>query len=358
MLILFDTSNIYYLPQFMPIVRLLLVREHTVKLVCYRNNIKPEFESVISDSGVDFEWVEDAKGASCLYAQLQADWIFFANEYRYIPQLPVMTRTVQLGHGVGPKPSYYHKSSTPMTVRFMEGCERLVKIKLLYPDDVFVQVGYPKLDPVISGDEKGVDVSDLGLDPAKKTVLYAPTFNPSSLECFPDDWPNLFLDYNILIKPHTFTYTIDAYKKQRSKLSKWSRFNNVFVAGEDELSIVPYMKTADILLSEASSTLFEFAALDKPVIVCNFFKLKWTYRGPFKYRFEKRFGKDNVLYEGIGLHVNRFSELLKAIPQQLGSPDEYQANRAQFTSDHVGPMDGRASARIVEYIEHYNRDEA
>jgi CDP-glycerol glycerophosphotransferase (TagB/SpsB family) len=350
MLILLDVSNIYYLPQFLPVIRELSASEHDVKLVCHRNNIKSQFESVLADTGVDYLWVNDCSEALKVFIELSPDWIFFANGFKHINQLPSETKTVQLGHGVGPKPSYYHKSSTPMTVRFMEGAERLKQIKTLYPDDEFIQVGYSKLDPIVNGEEPGLDLEHIGLDSNKQTILYAPTFNPSSLECFPDDWPKHFTGYNILIKPHTFTFTIEQYKKQRAKLVKWAKYENVFVASEDDLSIIPFMKSADILLSEASSTLFEFAALDKPVIVCDFFKLKWTYRGPFYYRFVKRFGKDNVLYRGIGLHVKSFKELLTAIPQQLANPQEYAVNRSQFTHDHVGPMDGKASKRIVEYI--------
>jgi hypothetical protein len=350
MLILLDVSNIYYLPQFLPVIRELSANDHDVKLVCHTNNIKPEFESVLVEAGVEYLWVNDDKEALKVFIDLKPDWIFFANGFKNIKQLAPTTKTVQLGHGVGPKPSYYHKSSTPMTVRFMEGAERLKQIKILYPDDKFIQVGYSKLDPIVNGEEPGLDFENIGLDSNRQTILYAPTFNPSSLECFPDDWPKHFTGYNILIKPHTFTFTIEQYKKQRAKLVKWAKYENVFVASENDLSIVPFMKSADILLSEASSTLFEFAALDKPVIVCDFFKLKWTYRGPFHFRFVQRFGKDNVLYEGIGLHVKSFKDLLIAIPQQLAHPQDYVGQRSKFTHDHVGPMDGKASKRIVEYI--------
>jgi hypothetical protein len=354
MRILFDASNIYYLPQFLPVMSELLGYGYDVKLVCHRNNIKPEFEPVIVETGVDYIWVEDDKAALKLFVESKPDWIFFANEFKAVKQLPKETKTVQLGHGVGPKPSYYHKSSTPMTVRFMEGAERLKKIKTLYPNDKFIQVGYSKLDPIVNGKEPGLDLDKMGLDSNKQTILYAPTFNPSSLECFPDDWPKYFSGYNILIKPHTFTFTIEQYKKQRAKLVKWAKYKNVFVASEKDLSIVPFMKSADILLSEASSTLFEFAALGKPVIVCDFFKLKWNYKGPFHYRFVRRFGKDNVLYKGIGLHVNNFKGLIHAISQQLDHPEQFSENRKQFTLDHVGITDGKASKRIVEWLEEYS----
>lgn len=361
MRIFFDVSNIYYLPQFLPVINVFLARGHKVEIVCCRCNISKDYESLLLTLSVSlrlpFSWVSDEKDALNYYLEQKPDWVFFANGFKYVDQLASGTQTAQLGHGIGPKPSYYHKSAVPMTVRFMEGALRLAKIRELYPNGSFVQVGYSKLDPIINGSEVGLNFASLGLDAKKQTILYAPTFNPSSLECFPDNWPSMFANYNILIKPHSFSYTIARYAKQRVKLKKWAKYSNVHVAGEDELSIVPYMKNADILLSEASSTLFEFSALGKPVIVCNFFKLKWSYRGIFKYRFIKRFGKDNVLYEGIGKHVTRFKELLATIPQQLASPGEYSENRQAFTHDHVGPMDGQASLRIVKWTESHSNNE-
>ncbi|MEY8241101.1 MAG: CDP-glycerol glycerophosphotransferase family protein [Cycloclasticus sp.] len=352
MLVIFDTANVYYLPQFQPIIRVLLANGHEVKLACYANNISETYKGVLADIGVDISWVNDESSASDLYLKLKPDWILFGNSFKYLDELHNKgIDTAQLGHGVGPKPSYYHKSSTPMSVRFIEGSGRLEKIKMLYPFDKFIQVGFSKLDPMFNGKEKGLDYKKLGLDINKPSILYAPTFNPSSLERFPDDWPKDFVNYNILIKPHTFTYTIESYTNQRAKLKKWALFPNVYVASPLDLSLLPFMKNADILLSEASSTLFEFAALGKPVVVCDFFKIKWSYRGPLRYRFIKRFGKDNVLYKNIGQHVKSYNELLRSVPQQLNNISEYKQRRLNYTKEHVGSTDGKSSQRIVEYLE-------
>lgn len=352
MLVAFDTLNLYYLPQYFPVFRELGKRGHRTRFVCYVNKNKAElFERAFEGLGIDCSWVHDQKEAAGLYAEIKPDWIFFGNSFDYLGELHPDSRTAQTGHGIGPKPSYYHKSSTPMTVRFMEGRLRLEKIRELYPEDNFVQTGFSKLDPLFNGEEPGLDFSGLGLDPGRPTILYAPTFNPSSIERFPDDWPADFDRYNILVKPHTFTWSRERYAKQREKLKKWAEFSNVYVAGEDEFSLLPFMKGADILLSEASSTLFEFAALGRPVIVCNFFKLKWLYRGLFHYRFERRFGRDNILYKDIGLHVGHYKELPAAVAAQLSAVGEYEENRLRYTRDHVGATDGRASARIVDYLE-------
>ncbi|QDG33280.1 CDP-glycerol--poly(glycerophosphate) glycerophosphotransferase [Alteromonas mediterranea] len=352
MKIAFDTVNVYYLPQFIPICDELAKRGHEVKLVCYSNKNKAQaFEQVLLSFGYEFCWVDDDKAARDLYLKEEPDWIFFGNGFSYLDDIHKVSKTAQLGHGIGPKPSYYHKSSTPMTVRFIEGKMRLAKIRELYPNDEFVQVGFSKLDPLFNNTEPGLKYDELGLDKGKPTLLFAPTFNPSSLECFPDDWPSHFTDFNILIKPHTFTYSREAYKNQRKKLKKWAQFNNTYVATETDISLLPFMKDADILISEASSTLFEFVALSKPVIVCNFFKLKWSYRGIFNYRFEKRFGKDNVIYKNIGLHINDYTELRAAIDKQLNNEHLYKEERKNYTQDHVGPTDGKSSLRIVDYIE-------
>ncbi len=352
--IIFDTRNIYYLPQYLPIYRELVGRGHKCDFVCYRNkDDESQSLQIFSNLNLSAHWFDNRQHAMEYYLAEKANWVFFGSGVNFIDQLHRVSRSAQLGHGIGPKPSYYHKSDTPMTVRFIEGELRLKVIKSMYPDDNFVQVGYSKLDPLLQGIEPGLEYAELGLDDNKSTILYAPTFNPSSLECFPNNWPKDFGQYNILIKPHAFSYSRAQYHGQRRKLKNWARFQNVYVADASEVSLLPFMKHADILLSEASSTLFEFAALDRPVIVCDFYKLKWFYRGPFRYRFDRRFRQDNVVYADIGRHISCYRELAQAIESELDEPKRHQVSRAQYTRDHVGVMDGLASKRIVDYLEQY-----
>jgi hypothetical protein len=350
--IVFDTLNIYYLPQYLPISEVLLSRGHKVTFVCYTDKTdKSLYTDFFSKNDFEHRYVENDRKASDYYAQVKPQWVFFGNAFSYLDKLHEYSKSAQLGHGVGPKPGYYHKSKTPMSVRFMEGDLRLKKIREFYPNDEFVQVGFSKLDPLFNNTQTGLDFNELGLDSNKKTILYAPTFNPSSLERFPDNWPSDFANYNILIKPHGFTYTREKYHKQRDKLRKWSAFQNAYVATPSDISLLPFMADADILLSEASSTLFEFVALSKPVIVCNFFQLKWNYKGIFKFRYHKRFGKDNVLYKDIGQHIDSYKELAVNIKKQLNHPELFKAERERYTQEHVGPTDGQASVRIVDYLE-------
>lgn len=352
MKVFFDTKNIYYLPQYNPVIQALSKKGHECYLIVYSSKNEQAFveKNVQSISAVTV-WVENEEAARDYYVQNKPNWIFFANQFAYLEQIHKHSKTAQLGHGIGPKPSYYTKSNTAMTVRFIEGGERLQKIQNMYPADTFVQVGFSKLDPIFKQQELGLSLSQMGLNPQLKTILYAPTFNPSSIERFPDNWPEHFCDYNIIIKAHAFTYSKKSYSGQRQKLQAWKAFDNTYVAQGDELSLLPFMVHADILLSEASSTLFEFAALNKPVVVCDFFKLKWFYRGIFKYRFERRFRKDNVLFNDIGSHVDSYKQLKQTVQQQLSKPNDYHKMRLMMTEKHVGPTDGKASERIVDYLE-------
>jgi hypothetical protein len=359
MKVIFDTKHLYYLPQYEPMHRELVSRGHDCVFVCHGGgNEQRLFSQQVQQLDAEIIWVADDEQALQHFRRLVADWIVFGNRNSYLDEIHSFSKTVQLGHGIGPKPSYYTKSGTPMTVRFVEGEERLKKIQARYPEGNFQQVGYCKLDPLFSGDAKGLNLPALELEPGRPCLLYAPTYNPSSLERFPDRWPEHFPDFNILIKAHSFTHQKKYYRGQRTKLKRWAEYDHVHVASVDEISLVPYLKEADILVSDASSTLFEFVALDKPVIVCNFFKLKWFYRGPFRYRFEKRFGRDNVLYEDISRHINGFDELPDAVSQELAHPETFREQRARYTRDHVGPVDGLASRRIVDNLEAYEANEA
>jgi hypothetical protein len=351
--IFFDVLNIYYIPQYLPIWKELEKRGHSCSLVVYsKKNNKNLLSKALQNLDINHTWVHDDFEAKLHYLTQKPDWIFFGNEYQFLDEIHKNSKTIQLGHGIGPKPSYYRKSDTPMTVRFIEGELRLKKIKDMYPNDQFVQVGFSKLDPIFDGSESGLDLIKLGLDPNKKTILYAPTFNPTSLGCFPKNWPKEFKDYNILVKVHSLTLSRDRYKKDQSRIKTWEKYPNVYLANIDEFSLVPFLKTADILVSEASSTLFEFAALNKPIVICDFYNLNWAYKGIFKYRFKKRFG-DSIIYNELGAHATKYKKLKNIIEEELKNPQKYEKSRFAYTQDHVGPTDGNTSIKIANYLENH-----
>jgi len=357
MQLVFDVLHLYYLPQYLPVYEELLKKSNNhATFVFYHGVHDLVIKKIIKQHSLKYKWVDNEQQARDFYIETTPDWVFFANAFPYLNELHKVCKSVQLGHGIGPKASYYSKSDTPTTVRFVEGQYRTQRLQSMYPNDTFVDVGFCKLDPIINGTCQNLKLDDIGLDSSKKTLLYAPTFYPSSIECFAKDWPTEFSDYNILIKPHYFSVSKDKYKKQRKLLELWSTFDNVYLAKVEDHSLVPFMAIADLLISDASSALFEFAALNKPVVWCDFLKLRWSYRGIFSYRFKQRMDQDFGEYAQIAVHAKKYNKLKKTIIEQLDNPQSLQDIRLNFASKLAGTLDGNASKRIIDYLQQNNSD--
>ena len=347
----FDTLHLYYLPQYLPIKDELARRGIASKFIVYRSNDQqPMLEAFVNRHGLDCHWVDDPLEALNYYKQARPDWVIFGNIFDAASALNNFCKTASVGHGIGPKSSYYEKSAGDIQVRFVEGQYRLQRLQQRYPDKTFIDTGYAKLDPLINGNEPGLDLSELGLDPNKRTLLYAPTFYPSSIEKMGKHWPKQFEQYNILLKPHFFSLTKPRYKAQKALLEFWAQSKNAYLAATDETNLLPFMATADLLISDASSALFEFAALDKPVVWCDFIKLRWSYRGPLRFRFNKRMDEDLYKYADVAAHASTFKKLKDVVDEQIDKPQLFAHKRKEYIELLAGKVDGLASRRIVDYL--------
>ena len=348
--IIFDVLHLYYLPQYLPVAKELSKRGCHIEFVFYHSAHDNILQDIITKEALTVHWVNTQQEATQLYQAKQANWVVFANSYPHLAQVHQVSKTVQLGHGIGPKSSYYKKSDTPTTVRFVEGAYRTQRFKAMYPQDTFIDVGFAKLDPIINGEDIGLDLKALGLDPNKPTIAYAPTFYPSSIELFPKDWPASFANYNILIKPHYFSISKSKYRKHKKLLEHWANFDNVYLAKMSDYCLTPFMCSADLLISDASSALFEFAALNKPVIWCDFLKLRWGYRGVFRYRFKKRMDEDYGEYASIAAHAAKYKDVKNLVDSHIEKPEQLAHVRQSLSEKLAGKLDGKASIRIADYL--------
>jgi hypothetical protein len=143
----------------------------------------------------------------------------------------------------------------------------------IVPADRAALVGFPKIDELVNGKWSAADVrTSLGLDPAIETVLFAPTFSPaSSLHLAGEDIIEALLGTgrNVIVKLHDrsmvphpkYTDGIDWPERLRRFLNR-PRF--AFAAGAHA---GPYLSAADLLVTDHSTIGFEFALLDRPLIV-------------------------------------------------------------------------------------------
>jgi len=349
--IYFDVAYLYYLPHFEPVIDALLEQNNaTLELGVVFISSPPEaiIESLQSKNVTSK--VINADERLSFYQQQKPNWVIFGHAAEIAEDLNAQCNTALILHGLGPKSTYYNASSAPIQYRFVESDVRKERLQSLYPDKTFINTGYTKLDPAVNNSSIKLDLESLGLDPKKPTLLYSPTFYPSTIENFPKHWPQDFSDYNILLKPHYLSLIKSAYKKQRELLTHWASFDNVYLADVSEQSLVPFMATADVMISETSSALFEFIALDKPVIICHFLKLRWGYRGLLKFRLNKRLSDDYELFQSMGSNINRYSELHDAVTKSLNGSADYADARRSITKQVVGNVDGHSSRRVAEFL--------
>jgi CDP-glycerol:poly(glycerophosphate) glycerophosphotransferase len=133
-------------------------------------------------------------------------------------------------------------------------------------------VGMPKVDCLVDGTFRRDRVLQaLGLDPAKRTVLYAPTWSPaSSLNAMGVELLDALgrMPVNVIMKLH------DRSRDLRARYSggvDWAaKLQPLLVAGRGVLApghdISPYLVAADLMITDHSSAGFEFLLRDKPLV--------------------------------------------------------------------------------------------
>ena len=283
-------------------------------------------------------------------AEKGAGFFIFGNTYDKLDSVPGIT--VLIYHGIGTKACYYEQDLGRFHIRFVEGEYRRRELDSRSPGTGQERpvVGFSKLDPAVrfsSADREALLLS-IGLAPSRKTVLYAPTYYPSSIELMGDRFPEDCSELNVIIKPHQFTYS-RKYKKELRILEGWGKRGNVYLAKQEEFNILKFFAAADVMISDESSVIFEFAALGRPVIRNRFIKLRLSYR-LFPRKLRKRMDADIERYSDIALDAHEYKETLKILYEVLSNPPAKHAGIRQHSRELLGEVDGKVSERIVDYL--------
>ena len=362
--ILFDSYHLYHLPQFDPVIDLL---SHDDRFEIFHStcsdNKKIELDLCLpvleSKPGILVFAETEEKRIEKIRA-LDLD-VFICGWSRY-PIGKFVSKNTLVGmiyHGIGVKPSYWRDNSTRLNIRFVEGQYRMDQLVNHGIETNLVLTGFTKLDPLFHGDDEPFNdlKNSLRLDPNKRTILFAPTFYPSSIEKFGMKLGEYTMDYNVILKPHMWTYFIDEFseynlKPQRKLVYNLSeKFDHIKLLGPEIYNIIPYYQVSDVLLTEASSTIYEMIALEKPVIVNRFFRLKLSHK-LFRYRlFRKRLSKEmNDDISNFCFEMEKASDLPSMLETSLR--DNY--NKLDIMRDYQKKMlfqlDGKASQRVRDAI--------
>ncbi len=252
-------------------------------------------------------------------------------------------KLVHIGHGLLSKGQYY--TDTPTARREEEADLVCVpgkhhqKIMRRIISKPVIATGMAKLDPLFSGEiSRQTVLKKYGLPGNRKYILFAPTFNdelsaiPHVKEKIADILPE---EAVLLIKLHGSTRA--EYKEMYSKLP----YKNPRVIYVDDLDISPFLALADVLITDVSSTMFEFAALDKPVVL--FDSPNWG-------KYENYNPEDiEFTWRDFALRTNTLEGMREAVKRSLEQPAEFSATRTKYTQLLLANQkDGGAADRIVE----------
>jgi hypothetical protein len=137
-----------------------------------------------------------------------------------------------------------------------------------------VLVGFPKLDALVNGRIDAAAVrTRLGLDPLRRTALYAPTWSIASSLNVAGEAIIASLaasGLNVIVKPHDLSFDASSEKYSggidwRGRLRAVERPGRIVVVQDADSS--PLMAASDVLVTDHSSMGFEFCLLDRPIVV-------------------------------------------------------------------------------------------
>ena len=259
---------------------------------------------------------------------------------------------VMVYHGIGLKNSYYTDINDRVNLRSVESESRYDELKKIGYDNL-VLTGFTKLDLLFDGSSYDIVKlkKDLDLDSNKKTILYAPSFYPSSIEKLIPEFISLGNEYNIIIKLHSFSWQQRRYLHQSKQCISISENNDsIKLLKNDSINIIPYYLLSDLLVSDISSTIFEFLPLNKPIIQAECFSLRLKHK-IFNSRFWKRLDVGRMMDIDFVYKIFDPSDLHSRIQYSLEYPDEMEVNRKNACEYYLYRNDGKASFRLVNAIE-------
>jgi len=347
---LFYLENNYFLPHFISVMDELRVNELSFAIVIPEEKARNLEEQ--NKTTIQYCIEHDITFLSLPQEGLVCEFLLFGNAIQSTNI--TFRKTVSIFHGCwGGKNVYLRDELTGFDIRFVETEFIRENILRAHPEkkDNTVVVGYTKLDSMLQKDEDKINESRLkyNLDPKKKTILYAPTFYPSSIAKIPENLPEILSDYNIIIKPHFYIYMRKKYANELQLIQKWDQHNNVYFADLSENSLIPFMQVADILVSDFSAAIYEFAAMNKPVVINRFVKSRWYYK-LMPNKLNKRLDIVNFDLWNVGDNAYNYKQMVNLLKENLENSNKDINQRQELVKKVVGVVDGKVAYRIVKHL--------
>jgi hypothetical protein len=204
-------------------------------------------------------------------------------------------------------------------------------------------IGMPKVDCLVNGSISRADVlRELRLDPARPTILYAPTWSASSsLNLMGVELVEGLLarSWNVIVKLHDRSRDLRPFY---SGGVDWPARLEAVMAGKtgrlaSGADICPYLAAADVMITDHSSAGFEYLLLDRPLVRIHVPELLRS----------SNVGEEYVrLLADAARSVDGPLDALRAVEQGLADPPAGSASRRAVAED-LFHKPGGATARAV-----------
>ncbi|MBT5432107.1 MAG: hypothetical protein HOI34_09950 [Rhodospirillaceae bacterium] len=214
------------------------------------------------------------------------------------------------------------------------------------PRKDFWPIGYLQLDPLFRGEVKPVST---GAPAGMPVVLFTPTHGEaiSGVPMLGEDPvaairpnPN---DAFVIIKPHPEIPLRHPEWMDRFRVSA-ALHENVMLVTDTHASIDAYMAASDIMVSDCSSVMLSYLALDRPLVLLS---------NQQRFDSPERFDREGPEWQwrSIGEDVEDIANLPAAVINAIGSPGSHAEARETARQHIFGELtDGRTGERLSQNI--------
>ena len=260
-----------------------------------------------------------------------------------------------VNHGTGIKNVIYRRLKADRATKYMLFVEGDYRIDILHKtgalgNNEVYKIGLPKIDPYFNNSfSREKILRGYGLNPDLKTVLFAPTYKPTCIQYVKDHIFTETAGYNLIIKLHHYSWMghYASHRHHRIFEKRVPKFDHAVLIPANDYNILPLMSVADTLISEASSTIFDFLALEKFGIIYNldYDRLKHSDGEHILSLDNREFLRDAFM------HINSPDEIGAAIRQALHPTKKMEQAAAEYRQYFFHELDGKASSRFKKVVE-------
>ena len=262
-----------------------------------------------------------------------------------------VSRQLNFFHGVAGKYDLDCPADLPLgfdrydAVAFPNGRRRDSYVEAgIVPADRARLIGYPKIDVLANGRDGPRHEARLGLDPARPTVIFAPTFShASALNHAGEAIIEALLagGCNVIAKLHDRALDPDPRYtggvNWPERLGRYAGPHFLLAASGDS---TPFVLASDVMVTDHSSIGFEFCVLDRPLVV---------YDAPGLVETARINPEKVALLRSAAAVVGDAAALADAVREALVSPRTRAEQRARAASD-VFYQPGGATARALQLV--------